>query len=71
MLLTEWNLKRNLKVEPVSKCIQNYCANWTDHIEGVDSDRIRNKLLLYRPHGRRRPVRPLERWSETATGRLV
>jgi hypothetical protein len=67
MLLTEWNLKKNLKVEPISKCVQNYCANWMDHIEGMDSNRVRNKLLHYRPHGRRSIIRPLERWSEIVT----
>jgi hypothetical protein len=37
--LTLWDLKRNeeilknLKVEPISKFIQNYRANWKEHIK--------------------------------------
>jgi hypothetical protein len=49
---------KNMKVEPVSKFIQNYCANWKDHIARMDSNRIRNKLLHYRPHGKRSLGRP-------------
>jgi hypothetical protein len=59
---------KTLEVEPVSKCIQNYRANWKDHIERMDSNRIPNKLLHNRPHGKRRP---LKRWSESVTGHLA
>jgi hypothetical protein len=38
---------KNLKVEPVSKFIQNYCANQKDHIERMDPNTIPNKLLHY------------------------
>jgi hypothetical protein len=46
--LTLWDHKRNeeilknLKVETVSKFIQNYRANWKNHIERMDSNRIPN-----------------------------
>jgi hypothetical protein len=43
---------KNLKVELVSKFIQNYHANWKDHIETMNSNRVPNKLLHYRPHGK-------------------
>jgi hypothetical protein len=56
---------RNLKVEPVSKFIQNYHANWKDHTERMNSNRIPIKLLHYRLHGKRNLRRPLKRWSET------
>jgi hypothetical protein len=75
--LTLWDHKRNeeilknLKVEPVSKCIQNYRANWKDHIERMDSNRFPNNLLNYRPHGKRSLGRQLKRWSETVTGHLA
>jgi hypothetical protein len=75
--LTLWDHKRNeeilknLKVEPVSKFIQNYRANWKNHIERTDSNRIPNNLLNYRPHGKRSLGRPLKRWSETVTGHLA
>jgi predicted peroxiredoxin len=39
-----------LKVEPVSKFNRNCCASWKDHIEGMNSIRIPNKLLHYRQH---------------------
>jgi hypothetical protein len=57
--LTLWDHKRNeeilknLKVEPVSKFIQNYRVNWKNHIERMDCNRIPNNLLNYRPHGTR------------------
>jgi hypothetical protein len=75
--LTLWDHKRNeeilkhLKVEPVSKCIQNYRANWKNRTERMDSNRIPNNLLNYRPHGKRSLGRPLKRWSETVTGHLA
>jgi hypothetical protein len=31
---------KNLKVEPISKFIQNYQSNWKEHIERIDSSRI-------------------------------
>jgi hypothetical protein len=37
----------------------------------MDSSRIPNNLLNYRPHGKRSLVRPLKRWSETVTGHLA
>jgi hypothetical protein len=75
--LTLWDHKRNedilknLKIEPVSKFIQNYRANWKNPIERMDSSRIPNNLLNYRPHGKRSIGRPLKRWSETVTGNLA
>jgi hypothetical protein len=63
--LTLWDHKgneeilKNLKVEPVSKCIQNYWANRKNCIERMDSNRIPNNLLNYRPHGKRSLGRPL------------
>jgi hypothetical protein len=75
--LTLWDHNRNertlkmSKVEPVSKCIQNYRANWMDNVERMDFNRIPNNLLNYRPHGRRSLGRPLQRWSETVTGHLA
>jgi hypothetical protein len=75
--LTLWDHKRkkevfkNLKVEPISKFIQNYRANWKEHIEGMDSSRIPNNLLNYRPHGKISLGRPFKRWSETVTGHFV
>jgi hypothetical protein len=61
---------KNLKVEPVYKFIQNYRANWKD-TERTDSNRIPNKLLHCRPHGKRSLGRPLKRWSETVTRHLA
>jgi hypothetical protein len=64
--LTLWDNKRNeeilrnLKVEPISKFIQNYRANWKEHVEGMDSSRIPNNLLNYRPHGKSSLGRPLK-----------
>jgi hypothetical protein len=74
--LTLWDHKRykilkNLKVEPVSKFIQNYRANWKDHTERMDPNRIPNNLLNYRQHGKRSLGRPLKRWNETVTGNLA
>jgi hypothetical protein len=43
----------------------NYRASWKDYIERMDSSRISNKLLHYRPHGKRNLGTPLKRWSET------
>jgi hypothetical protein len=43
---------KNLKVEPVSRFIQNYHANWKDHIQRIDYNRVPNKFLHYRPHGK-------------------
>jgi hypothetical protein len=60
-----------LKFEPVSKFIQNYLANWKDRIERMDSNRIANNLLNYRPNGKRSLGRPLKRWSETVTGHFA
>jgi hypothetical protein len=62
---------KNSEVEPISKFIQNYRANWKEHIERMDSSRIANNLLNYRPHGKRCLERPLKRWSETITGHLA
>jgi hypothetical protein len=62
---TLWDHKRNevilknFKVEPISKFIQNYQANWKEHIERMDSSRIPNNFLNYRPHGKRSLGRPL------------
>jgi hypothetical protein len=75
--LTLWDHKRNeeilknLKVEPVSKFIQNCRANWKEHIERMESNRIPNNLLNYKPHGKRSIGRSLKRWSETVTGHLA
>jgi hypothetical protein len=75
--LTLWDHKRNeeilknLKVEPVSKFIQNYRANWKDHIERMDSNRIPNNLLNYRPHGKRSLERLLKRWGDSGTRHLA
>jgi hypothetical protein len=55
--LTLWNHKRNkeilkkFEVQPIFKFIQNYRANWKEHIERMDSSRIPNNLLNYTPHG--------------------
>jgi hypothetical protein len=55
--LTLWDHKRNeeilknFKVKPISKYIQNYWANWKEHIERMDYSRIPNNLLNYKPHG--------------------
>jgi hypothetical protein len=74
---TLWDHKRNdailknLRVEPISKFIQNYQANWKEHNERMDSSRIQNNLFNYRPHGKRSLGRPLKRWSETVTGHLA
>jgi hypothetical protein len=49
--LTLWDHKRNeeilknLNAEPVSKFILNYRANWKEHIERMDYNRIPNNLL--------------------------
>jgi hypothetical protein len=65
--LTLWDHKRNerilknLNVEPILKFIQNYRANWKDHTERMDSSRILNNLLNYRPHRKRSLGRPLRR----------
>jgi hypothetical protein len=65
--LTLWDHKRNeeilknLKVEPIFKFIQNYRANWKEHIERMDSIRTPNNLLNYRPHGKSSLGRPLKR----------
>jgi hypothetical protein len=64
-------LKKKLKVEPIFKFIQNYWANWQEHIERMNSSRIPNNPLNYRPHGKRSLGRPLKRWSETVTGHLA
>jgi hypothetical protein len=75
--LTLWDHKRDedilkkLKIEHVSKFIQNYLASWKNHIERMDSNRIPNNLLNYRPHGKRSIGRPLKRLSETVTGHLA
>jgi hypothetical protein len=37
----------------------------------MDSSRIPNNLLNYRPHWKRSLGRPLKRWSETVTGHLA
>jgi hypothetical protein len=74
---TIWDHKRNeeilknLKVKSVSKFIQNYRVNWKNHTERMDSNRISNDLLSYRPHGKRSLERPLKRWSETVTDHLA
>jgi hypothetical protein len=62
---------KKLKVEPIFKFIQNYWANWREHIEGMDSSRIPNNLLNYRPPGKRSLGKPLKRWSETVTDHLA
>jgi hypothetical protein len=51
---------KNLKVEPIFKFIQNCRGNWKEHIERMDSSRIPNNLLNYRPHGKRSLGRPLK-----------
>jgi hypothetical protein len=53
---------KNLKVEPISKFIQNYRTNWKEHIERTDSSRIPNNLLNYRPLGNksRKAVKKME-----------
>jgi hypothetical protein len=49
--LTLWDHKRNeeilkiLKVETVSKFIENFRVNWKDHIERMDSNIIPNNIL--------------------------
>jgi hypothetical protein len=75
--LTLWDHKsneevlNNLKVEPIFKFIQNYRANFKEHVERMDSNRIPNNLLNYRPYRKRSLGRPLKRWSETITGHLA
>jgi hypothetical protein len=44
------DILNNLKVELLSKFIQNYRANCKDHIESIGSNRIPNKFLHYRAH---------------------
>jgi hypothetical protein len=39
--------KKNVKVEPVFKFIQNYRANWKERIERMDVSRIPNNILNY------------------------
>jgi hypothetical protein len=51
--------------------IQFICTGTvSEHTERMDSNRIPNNLLNYRPHGRRSLGRPLKRWNETVTGHL-
>jgi hypothetical protein len=67
----EFKKFKKLKVEPIFKFIENYPASWKEQlIERMDSSRISNNLLNYRPHRKRSLGRPLKRWSETVTGHL-
>jgi hypothetical protein len=63
--------KKKHKVEPLSKFIQNYHANWKDDIGRMYFNRIPNNLLPYRQHRKRSLGRPLRRWSETVTGHVA
>jgi hypothetical protein len=75
--LTLWDHKKNevilknLKVEPIFKFTQNYRANWKKHIERMDSSRIPDSLLNYRPHRKRSLGNLLKRWNEAVTGHLA
>jgi hypothetical protein len=37
----------------------------------MDPKRIPNKLLCYRPHGKRSLGKPLKRWSEVVEGHMA
>jgi hypothetical protein len=69
--LTLWDHKRNegilknLKVEPISKCIQNYQANWKEHIERMNSSRIPNNLFELHTTWKKKPRETIKRWRQS------
>jgi hypothetical protein len=42
-----------------------------DHIQRIDYNRVPNKFLHYRPHGKRSLGKPLKRWNNTVIGHLA
>jgi hypothetical protein len=74
---TLWNHRRNeeilnnLKVESIAKFIQNYWANWKEHIERMDSSRIPNNLLNLQTTQEKKPRETVKKMSETVTGHLA
>jgi hypothetical protein len=60
-----------LKKLPFKELLDSELKKLGKVIERMDSSRIPNNLLNYRPHGKRSLGRPLKRWSETITGHLA
>ena len=60
-----------LIVEPVDEELRRYKSNWLQHVTRMNSNRMSNVMLNYRPNGRRRRRRPLKRLlDEAETGLL-
>lgn len=57
-----------LKVQPVIKYLQEYRAQWFQHVRRMDCSRIPKQILQYIPRGKRSIGRPYKRWLETVTG---
>jgi hypothetical protein len=63
------NCLENLEVEPVDEKLTGYKSNWLQHVRRMNNNRMPKIMLNYRPNGRRRLGRPLNRQlDEDETG---
>jgi hypothetical protein len=61
---------KELIIDPIVCCIQQYRTQWKKHVGKIDPYRMPKQILSYAPRGRRSLGRPKKRWKETVTDPL-
>ena len=56
----------DLKLEPVDEKLRRHKSNWLRHVTRMDSSRMAEVMLSWRPNGRRGIGRPLKRQLDKA-----
>ena len=57
-------LGKKTEAENIVKEIKQYQEKWLQHIQRMDTNRIRKQALKYKPKGRRHIGRPRKRWRD-------
>ena len=67
---TLWDIKRSndireqLGIFNINDKLMQYKIHWREHIQRMDDNRLPQKILNYKPEGRRNLERPLTRWED-------
>ena len=57
-------IREKTGAENIVNEIKQYQEKWLQHIQRMDTDRLPNQALQYKPKGRRNIGRPRKRWRD-------
>ena len=57
-------IKQKTGVQNIVKEIEQYQEKWLQHVQRMDTNRLPEQTLQYKPKGRRNIGRPRKRWRE-------